>query len=250
VAELKSALITGGSSGIGFGIAKALLEDGYGVTVAGRRREKLTQAVATLDPYGEVNSQVADLRMDDDIEAMVESHRRRFKGLDVLVNNAGVALGGRFEETDTKSIDLALAVNLRGSLLTTRACMAMLLDAAPSHILNIASFAGLHGERGMTAYSASKGGLIAFTDSLRAEFADRGVKPSAICPGFVDTAMSEVVRPYLDDSDLIPVADVVAVVMMLLKLSPATVVPTLAIEPRRGGLVGWDAAMDRALESG
>jgi NAD(P)-dependent dehydrogenase (short-subunit alcohol dehydrogenase family) len=246
---LKSALITGGSSGIGLGLADALLRDGYGVTIVARRAAKLQDAARKLQSLGPVNAFAADLRDEHQIEAATASHESHFGGLDVLVNNAGVALGGPLEETMVKSIDLALAVNLRAALLCTRASVAMLVAAAPSHVFNIASLAGLHGHQGMTTYAASKAGLIAFTDSLRAEFAGRGVKASAICPGFVDTAMSDVVRAVVDESELIPVSDVVEVVTSLLRLSPACVVPTVALEPRAGGLQGWEALMRNGLAS-
>jgi NAD(P)-dependent dehydrogenase (short-subunit alcohol dehydrogenase family) len=242
----RSALVTGGSSGIGLGVSRALLEDGYGVTVVARQEAKLMAAAGGLEEFGDVHPVVADFRSEDAIEAAVDAHERRFGGMDVLVNNAGIAVGGTFESTSTKEVDLALGVNLRAAILCTRAAISMLLSAAPSQIINVSSLTGLDPKPGLTAYSSSKAGLIAFTDVLRAEFASRGVKATALCPGFVDTAMSDVVRPFVDAAELIQVSDVVEIVRALLRLSPACVVPTVALEgPDR--LEPWTrASADRA----
>jgi NAD(P)-dependent dehydrogenase (short-subunit alcohol dehydrogenase family) len=235
----KAAFITGGSSGIGLGLAQGFLREGYAVTVVARRKEKLMTAAAGLEGLGPVHSHVADVRDEQEIEAAVAAHRARFGRLDVLVNNAGVAMGEPLERTTAKAIDLALSVNLRAALLCTRATIDMLVAAAPSHVFNVSSLAGLEGQAGMTAYSSSKAGLIGFTDALRAEFAGRGVKATAVCPAFVDTAMSDPVRATVPQSDLIPVEDIVGIVMALLRLSPACVIPTVALESAGGGLQGW-----------
>lgn len=226
----RSALVTGGSSGIGLGIARALLEDGYGVTIVARQEAKLMAAARDLEPFGDVHACVADFRSEDAIEAAVASHESRFGGLEVLVNNAGIAVGGPFERTRTKEIDLALGVNLRAAIVCTRAAISMLVAAAPSQIINVSSLTGLEPKPGLAAYGASKAGLIAFTDVMRAEFASRGVKATALCPGFVDTAMSDVVRPFVNAADLIRVSDVVEIVRTLLRLSPGCVIPTVALE--------------------
>jgi short-subunit dehydrogenase len=120
----------------------------------------------------------------------------------------------------------------------------MLLAAAPSHIFNIASLTALTPDAGMAAYAASKAGLVAFTDVLRAEVGKRGVKAAAICPGFVDTAMADAVREVVEPHELIPISDVVEVVLTLLRLSPASVVPTIAFEGASGGLQGWSEMLD------
>ena len=94
----------------------------------------------------------------------------------------------------------------------------------------------------MSAYSAAKAGLIAYTDSFRSEFASRGVKATAIAPGFVDTAMSDSVRSFVDPSELIQVSDVVEIVVSLLRLSPSCVVPTVTLEGIGGGMEPWARA--------
>jgi NAD(P)-dependent dehydrogenase (short-subunit alcohol dehydrogenase family) len=239
----RAALVTGGSSGIGYGIAEALLRDGYGVTVVARREAKLHDAARRLAAFGDVLGVVADVRDEEAIEAAVADHRTRFGGMDVLVNNAGVALGDSIAETTGKTIDLAMSINLRSAMLFTRASLEMLIAAAPSYVINVASLTGLRPQPGMAAYSASKAALIAFTDAFRAELAGDGVRATAIAPGFVDTAMSDVVRPYVDASELIQVDDVVALFRTLIHLSPACVVPVVAIEGiGGGGLEPWARA--------
>jgi NAD(P)-dependent dehydrogenase (short-subunit alcohol dehydrogenase family) len=237
-AERKAALVTGGSGGIGFGLVRALVDSGYGVTVVARQKEKLAAAIVALDSK-DAHGFAADLRNEEEIDAAVAFHREAFGRLDVLVNNAGVATAAPIGDMTAKSIDLTLNVNLRSVMLMTRSCSEMLLEAAPSSIFNIASLAGLLAPAGMAAYSASKAGLISFTDVIRNELGPRGVKATAICPAFVDTAMSGVVHGLVEREDLIPVSDVVDVVMTLLRLSPATVVPLVAMESPKGGFLGW-----------
>jgi ketoreductase len=241
----KTAFITGGSSGIGLGIARALLQDGYAVTIVARREAKLRAAVDELSPFGEVHHFVADFRVDAEIEAAAESHRTRFGRLHVLVNNAGVGLGRPLEQTTGKLVDLVLAVNLRAAITCTRVLADLLVKSAPSHVLNVSSYTGLHGQAGMTAYSASKAGVIGFTEAFQAEYASRGVKATALCPAFVDTAMSDTVRDLVDTSELIRVDDVVAIVMALLSLSPGCTVPTVSLQPLANRLQGWQEQLDR-----
>src|ERR671918_2929453 len=113
---MPTALITGGSSGIGLAIARALKEDGYEVTISSRRPEKIAAAAGELGVHGVA----ADVSREEDCERLVAAHRERFGGLNVLVNSAGIGIGGRVEELSTKHFDLQLGVNLRGLFLVTR----------------------------------------------------------------------------------------------------------------------------------
>ena len=120
----RAALITGGSSGIGLAIARALGEDGYGVTVSARRPDKLEAAAEELRGAGiEVEAVPANMAEEEDISALVAAHRERFGRLDVLVNNAGVGIGGAVADAETKKLDMQLDVNLRAVYLTTRECL-------------------------------------------------------------------------------------------------------------------------------
>src|ERR687898_586726 len=134
---MRAALITGGSSGIGLAIARMLRDDGFELTLSARTPEKLESAANELGAHA-VIANVAD---DEDCERLVEDHKEQFGRLDVLVNSAGVGLGGPSEQMSTKKWDLQLDVNLRGTFVVTRAAIPLLRE---SHglVVNLASIAG------------------------------------------------------------------------------------------------------------
>jgi NAD(P)-dependent dehydrogenase (short-subunit alcohol dehydrogenase family) len=236
----RAALVTGGSSGIGLAIARALGEDGYGVTLSARRPDKLEQAAATLATAGiDVQAVPANMAEEAEIVALVERHRERFGRLDVLINNAGVGIGGPIAEQDTKKLDMQLAVNLRALFLTTRECMPMLKEAGAEHhkalVVNTASIAGKSGQGWLAAYSATKFGVVGFTQALHKEHASDGIQATALCPGFVDTAMTDWVKDSVPKEQMIQPSDIAEAVRYLLRTSPACIVPELQfIRPGEG----------------
>lgn len=219
----RSALVTGGSSGIGLAIARALGEDGYGLTLASRRAEKVEQAAAELGAL----AVAADVSKEEDCERLVGAHEERFGGLDVLVNSAGIGIGGRVEELSTKHFDLQLDVNLRGLFLVTKLCLPM-LKASRGWIVNLASIAGTIPTPGLSAYGASKAAVIALTRTLNAELEGDGVRATAICPGFVDTPMAQ--WSGIPGDEMIRPEDCAEIVRALLRLSPHARVPQIVIE--------------------
>jgi NAD(P)-dependent dehydrogenase (short-subunit alcohol dehydrogenase family) len=235
VAE-RAAFVSGGSSGIGYGIAEALLDDGYAVTVTGRRADKLAAATGRLAEHGTVRGVAADFADAEAIEAAVASHAERFGRLDVLVNNAGVGAAEPVAAMTPKTIDLQLQVNLRAYLVCTAAAVELLRASTPAHIVNISSVSGVRGVGGMGAYSASKAGVVGFTQALSEELGPEGIKTSVICPSFVDTPMVGWISDELGSETLIQVSDVVAVVRTLISLSPACNIPQVVLEPPAGGL--------------
>jgi NAD(P)-dependent dehydrogenase (short-subunit alcohol dehydrogenase family) len=227
----RAALITGGSSGIGLAIARALGEDGYGVTVSARRPEKLEAAAEELRGSGiEAESVPANMAQEDDIKSLVSSHRERFGRLDVLVNNAGVGIGGPIAEAETKKLDMQLDVNLRAVYLTTRECVPMLKEAGAEHgkalIANTASIAGKYGQGWLAAYSATKFGVVGLTQATHRELAGDGIQATALCPGFVDTAMTEWVENVSKD-EMIQPEDIAEAIRYLLRTSRACIVPEI-----------------------
>ena len=225
----RAALVTGGSSGIGLAIARALGEDGYLVTVSARRPEKLEAAAAELREDGiEVEAVAANVAREEDIEALVARHRERFGRLDVLVNNAGVGIGGAIADAETKKLDMQLEVNLRAVYLTTRACIPMLKEAGAEHrkalVANTASIAGKYGQGWLAAYSATKFGVVGFTQALHKEHAGDGIQATALCPGFVDTPMTGWLEGVGKD-ELIRPEDIAECIRFLLRTSPACIVP-------------------------
>src|SRR3954466_6289098 len=126
----RAALVTGGSSGIGLAIARALGEDGYALTVSARRPDKLEAAVNGLREDGiDAQAVPANMASEEDIKRVVDAHRERHGRLDVLINNAGVGIGSQIAEADTKKLDMQLDVNLRGVYITLRECIPMLKEA-------------------------------------------------------------------------------------------------------------------------
>ena len=227
----RAALITGGSSGIGLAIARALGEDGYRVTVSARRPEKLEDAAAGLRAAGvETESVAANMANEEDIQALVARHRERFGRLDVLVNNAGVGIGGAIADAETKKLDLQLDVNLRAVYLTTRECIPMLKQAAAEHgkalVANMASIAGKYGQGWLAAYSATKFGVVGLTQALHREHGGDGIQATALCPGFVDTAMTEWLEG-VPKEEMIRPEDIAEAVRFLLRTSKACMVPEL-----------------------
>ena len=219
----RAALVTGGSSGIGLAIAEALRDEGYRLTLASRRPEKIEAAARSLG----AEAVAADVSSEDDCVRLVAAHRERFGRLDVLVNSAGVGIAGRVEDLSTKHWDLQLGVNLRGAFLVTREALPLLRESG-GLVVNLASIAGTMPTPGLAAYGASKAALISLTTSLNAELEADGVRVTAICPGFVDTPMAQ--WSGLDPGEMIRPQDCAEVVRMLLRLSPHARIPEVVVQ--------------------
>ncbi len=227
----RAALITGGSSGIGLAIARALGEDGYAVTLSARRPDKLEEAVGQLAADGlDVHGVPANMLEEDDVRALAAAHRDRAGRLDVLVNNAGLGIGGPIADHDTKRLDMQLGVNLRGVYLMTRECVPMLKEAGAEHgkalIVNMSSIAGKYGQGWLAAYSATKAGVIGLTQATNKELAGEGVQATALCPGFVDTAMTDWVEG-VPKEEMIQPEDIAEAVRFLLRTSSPCIVPEM-----------------------
>ena len=220
---MRSALVTGGSSGIGLAIARMLRDEGYALTLAARTPEKLA---AAADELGAA-SIVTDVRDEQDCERAVTAHVERFAGLDVLVNSAGVGVAGGIDQQDVKRIDLQLDVNLRGLILVTRAALPH-LRTSRGLIVNLASIAGTVPVPLLPVYAATKAAVISLTRSLNEALDADGVRAHALCPGFVDTAMASFTG--MPGDELIQPEDCAEVVRMLLRLSPRARVPEVVIE--------------------
>jgi NAD(P)-dependent dehydrogenase (short-subunit alcohol dehydrogenase family) len=220
---VKSALVTGGSSGIGLAIARALREDGYALTLAARRPEPLEAAAAELDALA-VPANLGDA---DECVRLVAAHAERHGGMDVLVNSAGIGIGGAFADQETKKVDLQLDVNIGSTFVVTRESLP-LLRATRGHIVTLASIAGTVPTPGLAVYGATKAALIAWTNSLNREEAENGIRATAISPGFVATRMTE--WTGLPDDEQISTDDIVALVRAVLSLGPMARVPNIVVE--------------------
>jgi len=219
----RAALITGGSSGIGLAIARMLREEGYELTLASRRPEKVQAAAEELGAAA-VAADVGDAA---DCERLVAEHRERCGRLDVLVNSAGIGIAGVVEDLPAKHFDLQVGVNLRGLFLVTQAAIPLLRESR-GWIVNLASIAGTLPTPGLATYGATKAAVISLTRSLNEELDADGVRAVAICPGFVDTPMAQ--WSGLAHDEMIQPEDCAEVVRMLLRLSPRARVPQVVIE--------------------
>jgi NAD(P)-dependent dehydrogenase (short-subunit alcohol dehydrogenase family) len=227
----RAALITGGSSGIGLAVARMLGEEGYGVTVSARRPDKLETAAEQLRGEGlEVESVATNMVDEQEIKDLVSAHRERFGRLDVLVNNAGVGIGGPVADHETKKLDMQLSVNLRAVYLATREALPLLKEAGAEHgkalLANTASIAGKHGEGWLAAYSATKAGVVGLTQALHKEHGKDGIQCTALCPAFVATPMTDWVDG-VPKEDMIQPEDIAEAVRYLLRTSPACMVPEI-----------------------
>ncbi|MBS1887921.1 MAG: SDR family oxidoreductase [Actinobacteria bacterium] len=227
----RAALITGASGGIGLAIAAMLAGEGYGLTLSARRPEKLEDAVAGLREAGhEVQTVAANVAEEEQLKAVFVAHEERFGRLDVLVNNAGVGAGAPIAETDTKLLDLQLAVNLRSQILGTREGLPLLRKAGAEHgkalIVNTASLAGKSGPAWLSIYGATKAAMINFTEATRREVAKEGIQCTALAPGFVDTDMAAFIRDEIGEP-LIQPTDIAEGVRFLLRTSPSCNVPEI-----------------------
>src|SRR4051812_26266155 len=231
----RAALVTGASSGIGLAIADLLGEEGYGLTVAARRPDKLSAAVEGLRGKGyDVEEVAANLTAEEDVQRVVAVHRERFGRLDVLVNNAGVGVGAPVADHQTKRIDMQLDLNLRAIILFYRECADMLKAAGAEHrsalVVNLSSIAGKSGAGWLSVYSATKAAVIGWTRAMNKELADDGIKNVALCPGFVDTPMADFVKGQIPAEDMIRPEDIAEAVRFLLRTSPACRVPEIVFE--------------------
>lgn len=228
----RAAIVTGGSSGIGLAIARVLGQEGYAMTVAARRPEKLETAVNGLGDEGfDVQAVAANVADEDDIKKVVDAHRDRYGRLDVLVNNAGVGIGSTVDEIQTKRLDMQLDINLRSIVLFYRECVSMLREAGARHkraiVINTASIAGKHGEAWLSVYSATKHAVVGWNDSMNRELATSGIRSTALCPAFVDTPMTDFVKGQVPAEEMIRPEDIAEAVRYLLKVSPACLVPEM-----------------------
>jgi NAD(P)-dependent dehydrogenase (short-subunit alcohol dehydrogenase family) len=188
----RHAIVTGGSRGIGAAIAAALAARGAAVTLMARDGAALEQVAAALRAtssaaVGVIPCDVTDADAVDRAFARARSERGEAY---VLVNNAGQAEGSPFLETSADLWDRMLAVNLTSAYHCTRQVLAGMLDAGAGRIVNIASTSGLKGYRNITAYTASKHGLVGLTRALAAETARAGITVNAVCPAYADTDMA------------------------------------------------------------
>jgi NAD(P)-dependent dehydrogenase (short-subunit alcohol dehydrogenase family) len=228
----RAALITGASRGIGLAIAGVLAEERYALTMTGRDPDRLSSAADTLRANGhDILDIAADVASEADLRSLAARHLERFGRLDVLVNNAGIGLGGPIADLKTSRLDQILAINLRSTVLLTSECASSLKAAGAEHgnalVVNTSSISGKAAQAFMAAYGATKYGLVGFTQAMNRELGPHGVKFCALCPSYVDTDLTAPFREQIKPTDMIQTSDIAEAVRYLLRTSPACVVPEI-----------------------
>lgn len=188
------AVVTGGGSGIGAAVARDLATEGAAVIVAARRTDRIERVATEIRGTGgkawAVHCDVTDAASVNDLAKAAARHGGG-GAVDILINNAGVAHSAPLAKTTLDDWNRVLAVNATGTFLCCRAFLSGMLERHRGSIVNVASVAGLEGGRYIAAYAAAKHAVIGLTKSIAAEVEGSGVTCNAVCPGFVDTEMTQ-----------------------------------------------------------
>ena len=188
--EDKVVLLTGASDGIGRAAAHAFARQGAHLALVARRAHLLNELAEELRVYGgQVLVVPADVTRDEDLQRVVASTLRNFGRIDVLVNNAGVALGGPLESQDAEGIKRMIAVNVYGPIRLTQLVLPVMFEQGGGHIVNVSSMMGLIGMPGAASYSATRSAVLGFSNVLRREASGRGVFVSVVLPGWTRPPM-------------------------------------------------------------
>lgn len=201
---MRTAVVTGGASGIGRALAAALVARGVHVTVADLDGAGAERVAAELsgDPAGGAVGVALDVTDAAAVADVIRSVKAEHGRLDMVFNNAGIGVGGRTEELTLDHWNRAIDVNLRGVVHGVHAAYPIMVEQGFGHIVNTASLAGLTPAPLMAPYTTTKHAVVGLSVSLRAEAACRGVKVSAVCPAFVDTAILDNTNPGLPQTEV------------------------------------------------
>lgn len=230
----KTALITGGSSGIGFAIAEKLAANGYEICITGRKEDKLQKAAEKLRGKGNnVFPLACDISKAEEVDALFQSPA--LNELHVLVNNAGMATFAPVRETRLEDWEANLAVNLTGAFLVTKKALP-LLEKSRGHVFNVISVAGKRAFPNCGAYSSSKFGLYGFTEVLREETRAQGIKVTAVLPGATDTPIFDGMEGDWDRSKMVRPSDIADSVWLALNQSPTALMEEMVVAPASGAL--------------
>ena len=205
----QNAFVTGGTRGIGKAIAEGLAKRGVNVAVAGRNIDAAMEVAASLSALG-VRSRGfrLDVSNGGEVEQVFEEFRKEFGRIDILINNAGITKDGLLMRMKEEAWDAVIDVNLKGVFLCSREAIKDMAKQRYGRIVNITSVAAFMGNPGQANYSASKAGIVGFTKTVAREYAGRGVTVNAVAPGFIETAMTDVLPDNVKEEmkKLIPLA--------------------------------------------
>jgi meso-butanediol dehydrogenase/(S,S)-butanediol dehydrogenase/diacetyl reductase len=184
----KTAIITGGGSGIGLATARVFSQEGSKIVLFGRRKEKLEKAVDDLN--GSAIFVQGDMTNNDDLDKLINETLHHFKGIDILVNNAGLFNGAPLHEISDSEWDKMMDINIRSVFQLTRRVLPQMLSKKKGSIIHISSILGLIAVPHVAAYNVSKGALNQFSRSIAVEYGPSGIRSNSICPGLIETDMT------------------------------------------------------------
>lgn len=200
----KTAIVTGGSRGIGRAIALCLAEEGANVAViyAGNTAAAEETQKAIAEKGGQAIAIQCDVANEDAVTAMMKQVKEQFGSIDILVNNAGITRDGLLMRMKTADWQAVLDTNLTGTFFCTKAVTKIMMKQRSGAIVNLTSVVGLTGNAGQANYAAAKSGIIGFTKSVAKELASRGIRVNAVAPGCIDTDMTAVLSDAVKDEML------------------------------------------------
>jgi 3-oxoacyl-[acyl-carrier protein] reductase len=194
------AIVTGGTRGIGKAVAKELAKRGADLIVAGRSLDTAKEAAASLAELGVRALGVKlDVSNSEEVEKIFEEIRKEFQRIDILINNAGITKDGLLLRMREEAWDSVLDINLKGVFLCSREAIKDMAKQRYGRIVNISSVAAFMGNPGQANYSASKAGIVGLTKTVAKEYAGRGITVNAVAPGFIQTAMTDVLQDNIKE---------------------------------------------------
>src|SRR4051812_2954488 len=226
------AIVTGGSKGIGLAIAAALIEKGHQVAISARKDDELQQAARTLGGGGRVHAIRADVRDPADAQRLIDETAKRFGGVDVLVNNAGIGLFANVADMTIDQWRQVMQTNLDGVFFCTRAAIPEMRRRGGGFVINISSLAGKNAFAGGAAYCASKAALNHFSEALMQEVRHDNIRVSYVMPGSVATGFG---GPQVSDAEAWKLApeDVAGVVADLIAHDAGSLPSRVELRPSR-----------------
>ena len=230
----KTAIVTGGTKGIGRGIAEALVKEGVNVCISARSRKEIDETLLALTELGGggVTGIVTDVRVCNQVEALFELTVSRFGGVDILVNNAGIGIFQAVEEMSVDDFRAVLETNLFGVFYCCHEAIPLMRARGGGYIINISSLAGVNAHPKMAAYNASKFGLNGFSEALMQEVRHDGIKVSYVMPGSVNTEFGGDAPTDEQDWQLRP-EDIARTVIDLLHHDDRSLVSRVEIRPSK-----------------
>ena len=223
----KNIVITGGSEGLGFSLAKKMIEKGANVHILARTEEKVDQAVAKLGD--KAMGHIVDISKLSEVEKVAS----QIESVDVLINNAGVWLEGSIADNTGEEISNAIDTNLKGVIYASKAFLPKLEKDEEAHILNISSTSGLRGRDGQAVYVASKFGVTGFTEALKADLANTNIKVTGFYPGGMSTSLFEKAGTPKENADWMDTDKVADIIVYMIEQDASMMMDHVVLNKRK-----------------